>query len=227
VLALDNLSKSFGGRVIFDSVSWSMPDDGRVGLVGLNGAGKSTLLKMIAGVIAPDSGRIARPQRSAVGYLAQDAPEMGGRSVLDETLSALAEMQALDARRVELEKILAAEPSGAAHDAALEEFGEVLTELERHEFYNAESRATAVLFGLGFLGLHHVDAHLVHHGQHVLDLGPEDAALHPRPLVPPHRSAAEPVQEVGDGVPPRRPGVARRKIHEQVPAAGVPNEIPR
>jgi ATP-binding cassette, subfamily F, member 3 len=150
VLALDNLSKSYGGRVIFESVSWSMADDGRVGLVGLNGAGKSTLLKMIAGVAAPDSGRITRPQRTTVGYLPQDAPEMSGRSVLEETLSALSEMQSQDARRIELEQILAAERSGAAHDAALNELGEVLSELEHHEFYNAESRATAVLFGLGF-----------------------------------------------------------------------------
>jgi ATP-binding cassette, subfamily F, member 3 len=150
VLALDNLSKSYGGRAIFDSVSWSMLDDGRVGLVGLNGAGKTTLLRMIAGVVAPDSGRITRPQRTTVGYLPQDAPEMSGRSVVEETLSALSEMQSLDARRIELEQVLAAEPSGPAHDAALNELGEVLSDLEHHEFYNAESRATAVLFGLGF-----------------------------------------------------------------------------
>jgi ATP-binding cassette subfamily F protein 3 len=59
-------------------------------------------------------------------------------------------MQALDVRRIEIEQILAHEHSGPAHDAALEELGEVLTELERHDFYSAESRATSVLFGLGF-----------------------------------------------------------------------------
>jgi ATP-binding cassette subfamily F protein 3 len=150
MLSLDNLSKSYGGRKILDAVSWSMADDGRVGLVGLNGAGKSTLLKMVAEVIPLDSGRITRPQRTRVGYLAQDAPEMGGRSVLRETLAALDRMQALDLRRKEVEQILAHEHSGPAHDAALEELGEVLTELERHDFYSAESRATSVLFGLGF-----------------------------------------------------------------------------
>ena len=150
MLSLDNLSKSYGGRKILDRVSWSMGDDGRVGLVGLNGAGKSTLLKMIAEVLPLDSGRITRPQRTRVGYLAQDAPEMGGRSVLRETLSALDRMQVLDLRRKEVEEILAHEHSGPAHDAALEELGEVLTELEHHDFYSAESRATAVLFGLGF-----------------------------------------------------------------------------
>jgi ATP-binding cassette subfamily F protein 3 len=150
VLTLDKLSKAYGGQVIFDGVSWSMGDDDRVGLVGLNGAGKSTLLKMIAELIEPDGGRISRPQRTRVGYLQQDAPEMGGRSVIDETLSALAEMRAHDRRRVELEDILAREHAGPIHEAALTELGDVLSELERHDFYSAESRAEAVLSGLGF-----------------------------------------------------------------------------
>ena len=150
MLSLDNLTKSYGARVILDHVNWSMNDDGRVGLVGLNGAGKSTLLRLIAEVFTPDSGRIARPQKTRVGYLAQDAPEMGGRTVLNETLSALDRVQALDRRRREVEKILEHEHSGPQHDSALEELGDILHELERHDFYSAESRATSVLFGLGF-----------------------------------------------------------------------------
>jgi ATP-binding cassette, subfamily F, member 3 len=150
VLTLDKITKHFGGRTIFDGASWAMPDDGRVGLVGLNGAGKSTLLRIIAEIMPVDGGRISRPQRTRVGYLHQDSPEMGGRSVLDETLSALAEMREHDRRRVELEEILATNHSGPEHEAALEELGDVLSELERHGFYNADSRATAVLFGLGF-----------------------------------------------------------------------------
>ena len=150
MLTLDKITKHFGGRTIFDGASWAMPDDGRVGLVGLNGAGKSTLLRIIAELMQPDGGRISRPQRTRVGYLHQDSPEMGGRAVLDETLSALTEMRDHDRRRVELEEILASNHSGPAHDAALEELGEVLSELERHGFYDADSRATSVLFGLGF-----------------------------------------------------------------------------
>src|SRR5262249_28214135 len=150
MLAVDNVTKSFGARIILDQVTWSMNDDARVGLVGLNGAGKSTLLRLIAEVSAPDSGRLARPQKTRVGYLAQDAPEMGGRNVLPETLSALDRVQALDRRRREVEEILAREHSGPLHDSALSELGDILHELERHDFYSAESRATAVLFGLGF-----------------------------------------------------------------------------
>jgi ATP-binding cassette subfamily F protein 3 len=150
MLALDNLTKSFGERRILDGVSWSMPDGARVGLVGLNGAGKTTLMRIIAGVVEPDAGRIARPQRTRVGYLAQDAPEMKGRSVLAETLSALQELERLVARREELERTLTREHSGPVHDAALTELGEVLSELEHRDYYSAESRATSVLFGLGF-----------------------------------------------------------------------------
>jgi ATP-binding cassette subfamily F protein 3 len=150
MLALDKVSKFYGGRAIFENVSWSMPDEARVGLVGLNGAGKTTLLRMIAEVIPVDSGRITRPQRSSVGYLPQDAPEMGGRPVLEEALSGLSEMLELDRRRVELEEILATHHSGPEHDSALAEFGDVLSELEHHGFYEADSRAKAVLFGLGF-----------------------------------------------------------------------------
>ena len=64
MLSLEDVCKYYGDRAVFDHVSWTMGDDGRVGLVGLNGAGKSTLLKMIAGMIEPDSGRISRPQRT-------------------------------------------------------------------------------------------------------------------------------------------------------------------
>ncbi len=127
-----------------------MDDAARVGLVGLNGAGKTTLLRMVAEETAPDSGRIARPQKSRVGYLAQDAPEMGGRRLLAETLSVLERMHELERRGRELEDLLAREHSGPSHDAALAEYGEVLHELERRDFYSAEARAKAVLFGLGF-----------------------------------------------------------------------------
>src|SRR5260370_15609702 len=118
MLSLDEISKYFGDRAILDRASWSMADDGRVALVGLNGAGKSTLLKMIAGVITPDSGRITRPQRTAVGYLPQDAPEMGGRPLITETLSALSQMNELDRRRRELERLVEKDHSGPGDESA-------------------------------------------------------------------------------------------------------------
>ena len=83
MLTLDKITKHFGGRTIFDGASWAMPDDGRVGLVGLNGAGKSTLLRIIAELMQPDGGRISRPQRTPrrlpASGLARDGRPFGAR----------------------------------------------------------------------------------------------------------------------------------------------------
>ena len=53
MIQLSSLSKSFGDRVLLDSVSWQIDDRDRVGLSGPNGAGKTTLLKMLAGWKSP------------------------------------------------------------------------------------------------------------------------------------------------------------------------------
>ena len=67
VIQLSSLSKSFGDRVLLDSVSWQIDDGDRVGLSGPNGAGKTTLLKMMAGLDEPDRGLITKPaSRSAI-----------------------------------------------------------------------------------------------------------------------------------------------------------------
>jgi len=54
-----NLSLSFGGETLFDSISFRLGKGDRVGLIGKNGAGKSTLLKLIASVNQPTSGSFA------------------------------------------------------------------------------------------------------------------------------------------------------------------------
>ena len=58
VLEVNNLTKSFDGRVLIDNLSFSMPKGAIVGIVGANGAGKSTLFKMLTGTEQPDSGSI-------------------------------------------------------------------------------------------------------------------------------------------------------------------------
>jgi ATP-binding cassette subfamily F protein uup len=78
--ALD-VGHAFGARPLFSGVNFTISDGDRVGLIGPNGAGKSTLLKIVAGVIAPDAGSIARRQGMRVAYLAQVPVLAEGRTV--------------------------------------------------------------------------------------------------------------------------------------------------
>ncbi|QSF46130.1 ribosomal protection-like ABC-F family protein [Paenibacillus tianjinensis] len=83
VVILDQISKSYGSRVLFTGASDILRYGETTALIGGNGAGKSTLLRMILGQEAPDSGSCTLGSRAAVGYLAQEAvPEEGKLSVL-------------------------------------------------------------------------------------------------------------------------------------------------
>ncbi len=59
VLDVNNLSKSFGDRMLIDDLSFSVPKGAIVGIIGPNGAGKSTLFKMMSGAEQPDSGNVS------------------------------------------------------------------------------------------------------------------------------------------------------------------------
>jgi len=74
-LAATNVTKSFGADVVLDGVSIVVPPQARIGVIGPNGAGKTTLLRVLAGLDAPDSGRVERrPSSLTVGYLPQEGP---------------------------------------------------------------------------------------------------------------------------------------------------------
>ncbi|MBN9375005.1 MAG: ATP-binding cassette domain-containing protein, partial [Cellulomonas sp.] len=58
LLGADRVSVALGTRTILDGISLGLDDGARVGVVGPNGAGKSTLLRVLAGLQAPDDGRV-------------------------------------------------------------------------------------------------------------------------------------------------------------------------
>ena len=71
MIRIDNLKKSFGGRELFDSISFSVNARERVGLVGRNGHGKTTLFKLIVAESTPDEGIIEIPKNYRIGYVQQ------------------------------------------------------------------------------------------------------------------------------------------------------------
>lgn len=82
LLTVENMSKSYTDRLLFDHVSFGINEGDKIGVIGINGTGKSTLLKIIAGLEEPDDGTVTRGKKVRTGYLAQ-SPEF------DEKLSIL------------------------------------------------------------------------------------------------------------------------------------------
>ena len=86
LINLEAVSKSFGVKPLLDNVSLGINAAERIGVVGRNGGGKSTLMKVIAGIEAPDAGRVAKGSTLAMGILSQTDSAASGASVRDVVL---------------------------------------------------------------------------------------------------------------------------------------------
>ena len=72
MVAIQNLSKSFGARTLFAGVSLDLRPLARYGLVGANGSGKTTLLRIISGEEPASDGQVTYPKQTRLGVLRQD-----------------------------------------------------------------------------------------------------------------------------------------------------------
>jgi len=151
VLTVSNLSKAFGAQVVLAGVNWFVPAGARVAVVGANGSGKSTFLRIIAGQIEADGGSISLPRGASVGYLPQEVYALRGRTVLAEAMSAFEHLHAMAEACARLEAALAEMPADdPGHDALMAEYALAREAWDTHGSYDLESRAEAVLTGLGF-----------------------------------------------------------------------------
>ena len=83
MLTVAGLSKSFGGRELFDDVTLNIMSGDRIAITGPNGAGKSTLIKIILGKEEPDGGSVSFIRGTRVGYLPQESEPAGNETVLE------------------------------------------------------------------------------------------------------------------------------------------------
>jgi ATP-binding cassette subfamily F protein 3 len=83
MLIVAGLSKSFGGRELFNDVSLNIMSGDRIAITGPNGAGKSTLIKIILGKEEPDAGSVTFIRGTRVGYLPQESEPAGNETVME------------------------------------------------------------------------------------------------------------------------------------------------
>jgi len=80
-LSVENISKAFDEKVLFEGVSFGLAKGDRVALVAKNGAGKSTIFKMLMGQILHDDGNIVFREGIKMGWLEQDPQFVSGQTI--------------------------------------------------------------------------------------------------------------------------------------------------
>ena len=96
IITIENFTKSYGEKQLFEGVNFSMDDGDKVGIVGVNGTGKSTFLKAVAGLTPVDEGSLITMRGLRVEYLAQDKVFEPENTVLMEVFRGMTPlMQAL------------------------------------------------------------------------------------------------------------------------------------
>ncbi len=96
MVSVQDVSVSFGSFDLLSNISFLINEQDRIGLTGKNGAGKSTLLKVISGLQSPTSGLVDMSKEVTIGYLPQQMAVDDSTTVLNETLTAFAELIGLE-----------------------------------------------------------------------------------------------------------------------------------
>ena len=139
MIFVEQVSKQFGSKALFEDVSFHLRPGEKVGLVGENGTGKTTFFKVITGKTMPDKGKVTLRKGLRLGLLEQEM-EGGSETVLERVV--LGDPHFLNVK-TEMERL---ESDQAFH----ERYGDLQHEFERLGGYDREARAKIILQGLGF-----------------------------------------------------------------------------
>jgi len=144
MITFENISKQYGGKILFDGAAFSINEKYRTCLVGPNGAGKTTLLRMIHNAEQPDRGNVSVPRGLSVGCLPQEVETLSGAAPLDVVLEPFKHLLQYENALAE-----ASEGIGAGDARALRRIDELEREMSARDGFSLQSRAEALLDGLG------------------------------------------------------------------------------
>ncbi|MFA7637079.1 MAG: ABC-F family ATP-binding cassette domain-containing protein [Monoglobales bacterium] len=148
LIKLDNISKFFGSRLLFENISFEIAEGEKIGFIGENGIGKTTLIKIMTGEISYDDGTITKNNNLKIGYLSQQAPEDKNTTVFDEVLSAYPKLIQLE-KQIEDVTLDISLGSGDAQQLA-ELLHKLSDEYEKEGGFVYKSLSRSTLIGLGF-----------------------------------------------------------------------------
>lgn len=143
MISTENVSLSFGGRLLFEEVDLKFAPGNCYGVIGANGAGKSTFLRILAGMISPTTGSVTVTSGDRIAYLKQDHFEFDDHPVLKTVIMGQPKLYSIMEER---EALYAKESLSDAEGDRAADLEEAFGELNGWE---AESDAAVLLAGLG------------------------------------------------------------------------------
>ncbi|AYF04436.1 MULTISPECIES: ribosomal protection-like ABC-F family protein [Bacillus] len=148
ICSVNNVTKSFGGNIIFENISLEVKNGERVGLVGRNGSGKTTIFQLLTGMESLDAGAIHMKKGTRIGHVAQIPKFDEGMTVYDVLSSAFKAEKELEREMRTLEKHMAEEREPSALQKLMERYGLIQEKFAFLGGYEIEANLMKVANGL-------------------------------------------------------------------------------